>query len=195
MLDLVVNPEPIKAAIHKIMEFFNGYYERLFESAESRIDFLFYKDDFGGQNNLLISPDMFKTFFYPNIKELSDLAAQYGAKVILHSCGSIMKLIPDFIEAGAAVLDPIQVTAKGMDIRELKTRFGEELVFHGGIDVQHLMPFGTVEEIQSKTKETIEILGKGGGYFFSPSHRFQPDTPIDNIVALYEAVFRYAVYE
>jgi len=195
MLDMVVNPEPLKAAIHEIMEFFKGYYERLFESGEGLIDFLFYKDDFGGQNNLLISPDMFRTFFCPNIKELSDLAAQYGAKLILHSCGSIMKLIPDFIEAGAAVLDPIQVTAKDMDIRELKTRFGEELVFHGGIDVQHLMPFGTVEEIQSKTKETIEILGKGGGYFFSPSHRFQPDTPMENILALYEAVSRCGFYE
>ena len=194
LLDMVTNPEPLKAAVHKIMEFFKGYYERLFESAGGQIDFLFYKDDFGAQNNLLISRDMFREFFYPNIRELSDLAASYGAKLILHSCGSVMKLVPDFIEAGAAVLDPIQVTAKDMDIRELKNRFGDKLVFHGGIDVQQLMPFGSIDEIKNAARETIEVLGKNGGYFFSPSHRFQPDTPIENIVALYEAVFDYGVY-
>ena len=194
MMDMVVNPEPLKAAIHEIMAFFKAYYERLFEAGDGNIDFLFYKDDFGAQNNLLISEEMFRQFFFPNIKALCDLAENYGAKVILHSCGSVMKLIPDFIKAGAAVLDPIQVTAKGMDIRELKTRFGEELIFHGGIDVQQLMPFGSIEEIREKAKETIEVLGKGGGYFFSPSHRFQPDTPVENVVALYDAVFEYGAY-
>jgi uroporphyrinogen decarboxylase len=176
------------------MEFFKSYYEQLFEAAGGSIDFLFYKDDFGGQNNLLISPDMFKDFFQDNIKDLCDLAAGYGGKMILHSCGSIMKLIPDFIEAGAAVLDPIQVTAKGMDIRELKGRFGDKLVFHGGIDVQQLLPFGSLDQIRDQVKETIEVLGKGGGYFFSPSHRFQPDTPLENIVAMYDAAFDYEVY-
>ena len=194
MLDLVVNPEPLRVAIHEIMEFFKDYYERLFEAAEGSIDFLFYKDDFGGQNNLLISPDMFNEFFRDNIGELCDLAGSYGGKMILHSCGSVIKLIPNFMEAGVAVLDPIQVTAKDMDIRELKDRFGEKLVFHGGIDVQQLMPFGSPGEIKNKTRETMEVLGKDGGYFFSPSHRFQPDTPVENIVALYDTVFDYGVY-
>jgi uroporphyrinogen decarboxylase len=174
MLDLVVNPEPLKVAIQEIMRFFKSYYERLFEAGGGNIDFLFYKDDFGAQNNLLISKEMFREFFFPNIKELSDLAAGHGAKVILHSCGSIMKLIPDFIESGAAVLDPIQVTAKDMDIKELKSKFGEALVFHGGIDVQRLMPFGSVEEIKEKARETIEVLGKGGGYFSAPHTGFSP---------------------
>ncbi len=194
MLELVINPELIKAAVKEIMRFFTNYYQQLFKSAEGMIDFLFYKDDFGAQNSLLISPEAFKEFFYPNIKELSDLAANYGAKVIMHSCGSVIKIIPEFIEAGVAVLDPIQVTAKDMDIRELKSRFGEQLTFHGGIDVQRLMPFGTVEKIKANAKETIEILGKNGGYFFSPSHRFQPDTPIENIISLYEAALKYGRY-
>ncbi len=188
MMDLAVNPELIQACIDEIMTFYSAYYVRLFESAGGIVDFLFYKDDFGSQNSLLISRKMFMKFFHPNIKDLSDLAANFGAKVILHSCGSVMKLIPDFISAGIAVLDPIQVTAKDMDIRELKRRFGQGLTFHGGIDVQHLMPFGSIEEIQAKTKETIDVLGENGGYFFSPSHRFQPDTPIEKIKTLYETV-------
>ena len=191
MMDLVINPDCIKAAIERIMRFFKGYYERIFEETQGKIDFLFYKDDFGAQNSQLISRDMFLEFFYPNIKVLSDLAAHYNAKLILHSCGSVFKFIPDFISAGAAVLDPIQVTAKDMDIRELKNQFGEHLTFHGGIDVQHLMPFGSIDEIQGAAKEIIEVMGKNGGYFFSPSHRFQPDTPIENIIALYKAAFEY----
>ena len=194
MLYLVINPELLKVAVKEIMKFYTKYYERLFESAGGMIDFLFYKDDFGAQNNLLIGPDMFMEFFYPNIKELSDLAGNYGAKLMLHSCGSVIKLIPKFIEAGTVVLDPIQVTAKDMDIHELKRRFGEQLTFHGGIDVQHLMPFGSIDEIRIAAKETIETLGNKGGYFFCPSHRFQPNTPIENIIALYEAASEYGKY-
>jgi uroporphyrinogen decarboxylase len=195
MLDLVINPELLKVAVKEIMKFYTSYYERLFESAEGMIDFLFYKDDFGAQNNLLIGPDMFMEFFYPNIKQLSDLAGNYGAKLMLHSCGSVIGLIPQFIEAGTAVLDPIQVTAKDMDIRELKRRFGDQLTFHGGIDVQHLMPFGSIDEIKATAKETVEILGKNGGYFFSPSHRFQPNTPVESIKALYETASEYCRYQ
>ena len=194
MIDLVLNPELVRAAIEQIMTFLVSYYEQFLKSAEGMIDFLFYKDDFGAQNDLLISRDMFMDFFFPNLKTLADLASSYGIKLVLHSCGSVFPLIPDFIEAGVCVLDPIQVTAKGMDIHILKEKFGKQLTFHGGIDVQHLMPFGTIEEIKLKAKETIEVLGKTGGYFFGPSHRFQGDTPVENIIALYETAFHHGYY-
>ncbi len=185
MMLLVTEPDVIRAAIDRIMKFFRDYYNRLFEAAGGSMDFLFYKDDFGAQNNLLIGRQMFMEFFYPNLKTLAELAESYNARLFLHSCGSVVKLIPDFLDAGVAVLDPIQVTASGMDIRLLKEQFGDRLSFHGGIDVQQLMPFGTVEEVKAKAEETIEVLGNGGGYFFSPSHRFQRDTPLQNILALY----------
>jgi uroporphyrinogen decarboxylase len=185
MMDLAAEPELMEEAIRRIMDFYTAYYTRLFEAAAGRIDFLFYKDDFGAQNSLLISPRMFRTFFYPCIVELARLAARHGARLALHSCGSVRRLIPDFIEAGVAVLDPIQVTAADMDIRDLKSAFGDRLVFHGAIDVQRLMPFGTPAEIRASARATIDVLGQGGGYFFSPSHRFQPDTPVENILALY----------
>ncbi len=139
----------------------------------------------------MISPKMFRDFFFTPIKKLADLAKSYNAKLILHSCGSVKDIIPDFIEAGVAVLDPIQVSSKNMEIRELKDRFGDSLTFHGGIDVQYLMPKGTIQEIKETVKNTIEVLGDNGGYFFSPSHRLQSDTPIENIFALYEAAFEY----
>ncbi|MBM4340590.1 MAG: hypothetical protein FJ110_13735 [Deltaproteobacteria bacterium] len=194
MVDLALNPELVRAAIDRVMAFLVSYYDQFFKSAKGMIDFLFYKDDFGSQDSLLISRDMFLNFFFPNLKTLADLASSYGVKLILHSCGSILPLIPDFINAGVCVLDPIQVTAKGMDIRVLKGNYGKQLTFHGGIDVQRLMPFGTIEEIKFIAKETMEILGKDGGYFFGPSHRFQVDTPVGNIVTLYETALDHGFY-
>lgn len=194
MMHLVERPDLIEAATGKIMDFFIAYYERLFTAAGGMLDFLFYKDDFGGQQNLLISKPMFRRFFAPNIKTLSDLARSFGGSFILHSCGAVMKLIPDFIEAGTAVLDPIQVTAKGMDIKVLADEYGDRLTFHGGIDVQRLMPRGSEREIRAAARDLIEVLGSGGGYFFSPSHRFQPDTPTANIVALYEEALEAGRY-
>ena len=127
MMHLVERPDLVNAAITKIMDFFTEYYERLFKASEGMLDFIFYKDDFGGQQNLLISKPMFREYFAPNIRTLSQLAESKGAKLILHSCGAVMKLVPDFIEAGVAVLDPIQVTAKGMDIHELAREYGGPL--------------------------------------------------------------------
>lgn len=194
MMHLVERPDLIEAAIKKIMEFFAAYYDRFFSAAPGMLDFLFYKDDFGGQRNLLISKPMFNQYFAPTIKTLADLARSHGARLILHSCGAVMKLIPDFIQAGVTVLDPIQVTAKGMDIRVLAKEYGSDLTFHGGIDVQRLMPRGTEEEIRAAVRELVEVLGDNGGFFFSPSHRFQPDTPTSNIVTLYDEVFKVGRY-
>ena len=188
---LAARPDLIEAATKEVMAFFLDYYQRLFEAGKGDFDLLFYKDDFGSQNNLLISQKMVRDFFMPHTKNLCDLAASHGVKFVQHSCGAVYKIIPDFIEAGVAVLDPIQVTAKGMDVVALKKNFGTDLVFHGGIDTQHLMPFGTVDEVRRETRRTIEILGKDGGYFFSPSHRFQADTPIENIIASYDVVAEF----
>jgi uroporphyrinogen decarboxylase len=188
---LAARPDLIEAATMQIMKFFSAYYQRLFESGNGDIDLLFYKDDFGSQNNLLISQKMVQDFFMPHTKNLCDLCSDHGVKFIQHSCGAVYKIIPDFIEAGVSVLDPIQVTAKGMDVVELKKNFGADLVFHGGIDTQRLMPFGTVDAVKKETRRIIEVLGKDGGYFFSPSHRFQADTPIENIIAAYDVVEEY----
>jgi len=191
MLDLAINEEIILEAIKHINKFLLNYYEEMLKQANGKIDFLFYKDDFGTQNSQLISGDMFRQFFGPSLKELIDLANSYGATLILHSCGSVIKLIPDFIDLGVKVLDPIQTSAKDMDISVLKEQFGDKLTFHGAIDTQVVLPKSSPSEIREIVKNTIDILGKGGGYFFSPSHRIQQDTPLENIIAMYEAVNNY----
>lgn len=191
---LAARPDLINAAIEEIMRFFVAYYDGFLKAAGGQIDLLFYKDDFGSQNSQLISGKMFREFFFPTIHRLADLAGSYDVKFVQHSCGAVFKLIPDFIEAGISVLDPIQVTAKGMDIEKLKQEFGDRLVFHGGIDTQTLMPTGSPDDVRKVTQRTIEVLGAGGGYFFSPSHRFQADTGNENILAAYETAHEFAAY-
>ena len=195
LMYLFSRPDLIEAATAEIMKFFIPYYDKFFEAGRREIDLVFYKDDFGGQNSQLISGKMFKDFFFGTIKSLCDVATAHNVKFIHHSCGAIFKLIPDLIDAGVSVLDPIQVTAKGMDIGKLKEEFGNKLVFHGGLDTQNLMPRGSIQEVRDMARKTIEILGANGGYFFSPSHRFQADTPTENIIAAYEVAHQYCRYQ
>jgi len=191
MMDLALNEEVALEAIKHVSKFLLDYYEKMLQQANGKIDFVFYKDDFGSQNSLLISRDMFIKFFGPSLKQLIELTNSYGATLILHSCGSVMQLIPDFIDLGVKVLDPIQTSAKDMHITTLKEKFGSELTFHGAIDTQVVLPQSSPSEIKEIVKSTIDILGKGGGYFFSPSHRIQQDTPLENIIAMYETANEY----
>jgi uroporphyrinogen decarboxylase len=188
MMYLAMKEDLIQESIRHINEFHLDYYEKMLKAAKGKIDFVFYKDDFGSQNSLLISRKMFLHYFAPGLKQLTALTQSYGATLILHSCGSVIKLIPDFIDVGVKVLDPVQTSAKDMDISVLKEEFGDKLTFHGAIDTQQFLPKSSPSEVREVVKKTIEILGKGGGYFFSPSHRIQQDTPVENIVAMYETV-------
>ena len=189
---LITDEELVQKTIEQILNFWTDYYEELFQQANGKIDFLFYKDDFGAQDDLLISRDMILNYFIPAVKRLADLAHEYDADFVLHSDGAILEIIPDLIDAGVDVLDPIQTSAKGMDIDVIQERFGEDLVFHGGIDTQKDLPNFSVEEIKDLVNRTIGTLGKGGGYFFSPCHRIQPDAPLENVFAMYEVAKNYS---
>jgi uroporphyrinogen decarboxylase len=103
-----------------------------------------------------------------------------------HSCGSVRPFIPDLLAIGIDVLDVLQFSADGMDPEEIKSSFGEKLCFHGGVDVQGLLPFGMEEEVRTAVRQLIEVLGRNGGYILSPTHNIQVDTPPENIVAIYE---------
>lgn len=153
-------------------------------------DVIWCGDDIGSQNGPMISVDMFDRYFFPRIQKMfaEIKKARPGIKVAWHSCGSILPFIPRFIEAGLDILNPIQPLATGMDPRWLKETYGDRLIFFGGICVQELLPHGTTDQIKEEVLLRASILAKGGGYILAPAHNIQADTPLENILAMFDAV-------
>lgn len=187
LMDLVLRPEVIKVLIDRITDMYLELNEKYFTQLDGKIDIWFFGNDFGSQNAMLFSVDMWKEFFFENIKKLCDLAHKHNIKVMMHSCGSIFPIIPYLIEAGVDILDPIQVTAKDMNIELLSQNFSGKIIFHGGIDTQGLLPFSSEEEVIKECKRTIDILGKNKGYIFTGSQILGHDIPTENIIAMYKA--------
>jgi len=164
--------------------------EKALAAANGRIDILWIGDDYGTQNGLLISPETWRRLFFPRLKQMCDLGRKYGAKVMLHCCGSTRKIWDGLIEAGVDIYDTIQPEAAGMNPAELKDEFGERICFHGTISTQRTLPFCSADEVCREVRGRIETVGKGGGFIVAPAHNIQPDTPIENILAVYEEVGR-----
>ena len=158
-------------------------------------------EDFGTQNGLLISPKMFRNLVKPILKDvyqsikeqLADIG-NHDCKLMLHSCGGIEPLIDDFIEIGVDILDPVQTRAKGMNAYHLKQTYGDRISFHGGLDTQGIIPFGSVEEVIEETRIKLECLAPGGGYILCPTHNLQADVPGENIMALAATGHQYGRY-
>jgi hypothetical protein len=149
--------------------------------------------DFGAQNGPFISPKTYRELFMPFHKQVNLWIHQHTPwKSLIHSCGSVVALIPDFIAAGFDILNPVQTSAAGMHPQTLKERFGEQLIFWGGgADTQHTLPFGTPDEIRAQVHERMRIFGQGGGFVFNTIHNVQARIPIENLLALYQAVADY----
>ncbi|HOX39548.1 MAG TPA: uroporphyrinogen decarboxylase family protein [Candidatus Brocadiia bacterium] len=194
LLDLVLNPDIAEYLFNRIAEFYIEYARRMFEAAGDGIDIFMMGDDFGTQNGLFMSPDMFRRFLRPGFKAMIDVGKRHGLKVAHHSCGSIKPIIPDLIECGLDILNPIQPDVFDMDRRELKRSFGDRLSFHGSISIQKTLPFGTPEDIRAEVKERFETLGPGGGFIFCTAHNIQSDTPLENALALFEAYHEFGSY-
>ena len=186
-MDLALNPGLVETLVAKLLEFHLEHNRRIFEAAAKHMDIFMLGDDFGSENGLLISLAMFRKFFKPALGDLINLAKKFDLKTMLHTCGGIRELIPDLIEIGLDILNPIQTRAKGMDPKKLKKEFGKDICFHGSVDVQKTLPFGVPDEIKRTVDSYVKTLGEGGGFILAPSHNLQMDIPIDNILAMYEA--------
>ena len=182
--DMVDRPDWVHFLSRKFTDFYKEDYTRAAEATKGRIDMFLLISDLGSQRGPLISKRMFQQFIAPYIKEMCDLIHGLGAKVLFHSCGNIRPLIAELIELGVDILDPIQPTSD-MAPETLKSEFGNRLCFHGGIDMQSLLPLGTPDEVRANAKRYEEVLGKDGGYILAPAHLFQPDVPPENVLAVY----------
>jgi uroporphyrinogen decarboxylase len=187
MLDLITAPALVDAILTQIEARQTEMMKRLFGQAAEHIDLTFISDDMGGQNGPLISLDTWDRFFKDRMKRWCDLIHSYGIKVFYHSDGSCFDLIPRLIEAGIDVLNPIQHVCPGMEMKRLRDSFGGRLVFHGGIDNQHVLPMGTPDEVRIETRNCLQTLGRDGtGYVCCSCHNIQAGTPIENILAMVE---------
>lgn len=174
-----------------------GNLEKIYRVVGERISVVLVSaTDFGMQTGPFISPKTYRDLYKPFNKRVNDWIHEHTHwKTFMHSCGSVMPLIVDFIDAGFDILNPVQCSAANMEPRELKQRFSERIVFWGGgIDTQHTLPFGTPDEVREQVRERIQIFGLGGGFIFNPIHNVQAMIPPANLVALYQAVADFGGY-
>lgn len=171
--------------------------EKIFAAVGNRINVIMMSGtDFGLQTGPFISPNVYRELFKPYNKKLNDwIHEKTSWKTFIHSCGSVKAFIPDFIDAGFDILNPVQIAAADMDPIILKSKFGEQVTFWGGgVDTQNTLPFGTSEEVRAEVLERIKIFGPGGGFIFNTIHNIQPKVPVENVLAMYETVREYGNY-
>lgn len=149
--------------------------------------------DFGAQNNCFVSPKAFRDLYKPFYKQVNDWIHQHTPwKTFIHTCGSIQPIIPDIIDSGFDILNPVQTSAANMDAQVLKQRFGEQVTFWGGgVDTQHTLPFGTPQDVRQEVSRRLEIFGESGGFVFATVHNVQAKVPIDNLLAMYQTIHEY----
>jgi uroporphyrinogen decarboxylase len=191
-IDLIEHPDIVHYCLDKLFDFRYESTRRIYEQLPyGTVNVTYVSEDMGSQESLLFSPAAIREFLLPRMKRMMDLAHQAGAYVFLHSDGAIRSILPDFVEAGVDVLDPVQWRCKGMEREGLKRDFGQDLVFHGAVDNQYTLAFGSVEEVWEEVAHNIQILGEGGGYILGPCHNIQPISPPENVVAMYEAGYEH----
>ena len=187
LMDVVLNTEIAKTIFRKIADFYAEYARRTLEAAEGNIDIFFTGDDFGTQDNTFLPVDMWRYLLKEGFNRFVDIGHEFGCKVVHHTCGCVTPLLPDFVECGLDILNPLQPDCSRMDYRKIKGQFGDKICFHGGISIQKTMPYGSPEDIRNEVKDRVEKLAGNGGYIFCTAHNIQADTPIENIIALFDA--------
>ncbi|NQT48608.1 MAG: hypothetical protein HQ578_06495 [Chloroflexi bacterium] len=193
LMDLHWEPKYAMALLYKITETVVELWDVYLDAVGDYVQVVCQGDDIGMQTGLFISPKMYRQFIKPCHRRIYDfIHSRTEAKVFMHSCGSIYDIIPDLIEIGVDILNPLQYGAAKMDRARLKREFGEDLCFWGGgIDVQQVLPNASLVEIEEEVQRTIEIMAPGGGYVFVPTHNIQPDVTPHRLNKVYEAALKY----
>lgn len=185
MIDLVTEPELVDAILDRVEAIQTTMMKRYFQKAAEWTDLVFISDDVGGQNGLLISPAAWRRHLEPRLKRWCDLVHAAGIRVFFHSDGGFEPLIGPMIDCGIDVLNPIQHICPGMDMAELKRKYGARVIFHGGVDNQSVLPFGTPEQVRAEVRSCLATLGAGReGFICCSCHNVQAGTPVENILAM-----------
>lgn len=195
MEDLVVNPEFSEGLMERVLSVSAGIAEYVLEEVGDYVDVVLFPDDLGFQDRPYMRPSMYTELVKPYHRRLVEtIKSKTSAKVLMHSDGSIYKLLPDIVDIGVDAINPVQHSAKNMESSRLKAEFGRDLSFHGGVDTQQVLPWGTPEDVRREVKSRIEELGPDGGFILASVHNIQAEVPAENIVAMFEAALEYGEY-
>jgi uroporphyrinogen decarboxylase len=184
LLDMMENPSFADELLDRICEFNLDLIE--FAAGRFAIDCVRFGDDWGAQQGLIMGPQLWRRFIKPRFARMVEKAHSYGKATFLHSDGDVQEVIPDLIEIGLDILNPIQPDV--MDVYEIKREYGRDIAFHGGVSVQHFLPDGTAEQVRAGVRRLLRELGAGGGFIIAPTHSLGSDIPLANLVALTEEI-------
>jgi len=195
-MDMIENPAFCEALLDRTLAFWLGYYTEFLKEIGDLVDVVMIGDDVGGQSGPLFSPEFYRRVVKPRQKRLvQHIKSLTPAKIWYHTCGSVRSLIPDLLDNGIDILNPVQIGAADMDPRNLKAQFGDRLVFWGGgIDTQRVLSFARPEEVTEHVRRNLEAFKPGGGYVFNSVHNLQAGVPPENIVALFDAAYEHGFY-
>jgi uroporphyrinogen decarboxylase len=194
--DLLTDPEFCEAMLDQTLKFWLGWFRLFLDEAGDIVDVIMIGDDLAGQDGPLFNPAVYRRLVKPRHRRLVDsLRSRTKAKIWYHTCGSCAALIPDLLENGIHILNPVQLSARDMDPFDLKRRFGRDLVFWGGgCDAQRVLPRGTPAEVEEDVRRNLEAFKPGGGYVFNSVHNIQGDVRPENIIALFDTAYEDGFY-
>jgi uroporphyrinogen decarboxylase len=195
LTDLIGNKPFAKALLEKITDLHIQFYDKFLSAVGKYIQVVAVADDLGMQDRSLMSPELYREMIKPAHERLwSFIKKKTDAYLFLHSCGSIYSFIPDLIELGVDIINPVQVSAKNMESKKLKREFGADNTLWGGIDTQRVLPMGTPDEVEAEVKKRIKDFAPGGGYVFAASHNIQADVKPENVCRMYESAEKFGSY-
>ncbi|MFO7902623.1 MAG: uroporphyrinogen decarboxylase family protein [Pirellulaceae bacterium] len=195
-MDLMTNPAFCEALIEQILKFWMDWFRVFLDEVGDVVDVIMIGDDLAGQNGPLFNPDAYLRIVKPRHKQLVQyIKSRTNAKIWYHTCGGCTTYIPELIDNGIDVLNPVQISAEDMEPASLKARFGDRLSFWGGaIDSQHVLPYASVEQVRADVRRNLEAFKPGGGYVFNNVHNIQAGVPPENILTLYDAAYEFGFY-
>jgi uroporphyrinogen decarboxylase len=194
--DMCERPDVLETIIDRTLRFWLDWFSLYLDEVGDVLDVIMIGDDLAGQGGPLFSPKIYRSIIKPRQKRLVHLIkSRSRAKIWYHTCGSVVEYIPDLLDNGIDVLNPVQISARGMDPAGLKARFGDKLAFWGGgIDAQHVLPRASPAEVRESVRRNLEAFKPGGGYVFNNVHNIQADVPPENILAMYDAAYDFGAY-
>jgi uroporphyrinogen decarboxylase len=195
-IDMMAQPAVLEVLIDRTLKFWMDWFRLFLDEAGDAVDVIMIGDDLTGQGGPLFPPKVYRAIVKPRQKTLVQyIKSRTRAKIWYHSCGSVLEYLPDLVDNGIDVLNPVQLSAKGMDPARLKAEWGSRLAFWGGgIDSQHVLPRATPKEVREHVRRNLAAFKPGGGYVFNSVHNIQADVPPENVVALYEAAYKFGEY-